>query len=311
MRTPIQRRRFLQAGLLTATATTLAPTVSPVAHAIEAFSRPGKPKLRLSLAAYSFRDELNAPKGAPAGTSPKMSLFQFLDFCAEHNCDGAELTSYYFQEPITDESLANVRRHAHVRGISVSGSAVGNNFTHPPGPNRDREIASVKKWIDRASILGAPHIRVFAGNAQKGQSRPEAVKYCVEALDECAEYAGRRGIFLGIENHGGIVNTPEQLLEVVRLSKSPWVGINLDTGNFHSQDPYADLAQCAPFAVNVQFKGEIRRQGAKASEPCDAAQVAKILRDANYQGWVALEYEMKESPWTGVPTQLAKLKAVL
>lgn len=311
MRTSIQRRRFLQAGLLTASASVLAPSLSPVVQAVEAFTRPGKPKLRLSLAAYSFRDDLKAPKGSPEGTQPKMTLVQFVDYCAENGCDGAELTSYYFPEPITDESLANVRRHAHVRGITVSGSAVGNNFTHPPGPDRDREITSVKKWIDRASILGAPHIRVFAGNAQKGQTRADAVKYCVEALDECAEYAGRHGIFLGIENHGGIVSTPQQLLEVVKLSKSPWVGINLDTGNFHTEDPYADLALCAPFAVNVQYKGEIRRQGAKTSEPCDPARVAKILRDANYQGWVALEYEMKESPWTGVPTQLAKLKAVL
>jgi hypothetical protein len=34
----------------------------------------------------------------------------------------------------------------------------------------------------------------------------------------------------------------------------------------------------------------------------------QILRDANYQGWVALEYESKPSPWTGVPPLLAQLR---
>lgn len=307
MSTAISRRRFFQASLTSMSVAAL----SPSARAIDAFVRAGAPRLRLSLAAYSFRDDLKAPKGSPEGTQPKMTMTQFVDYCADHGCEGAELTSYYFPEPITDESLSKVRRHAHLRGITVSGSAVGNNFTHPAGPERDREVTSVKKWIDRAAILGAPHIRVFAGGAQKGQTRAEAVKNCVEALDECADYAGQHGIFLGIENHGGIVATPDELLEVIHLSKSPWVGINLDSGNFHTEDPYADLAKCAPFAVNVQYKGEIRRKGATTNEASDPARVAKILRDANYQGWVALEYEMKESAWTGVPTQLAKLKAVL
>lgn len=273
--------------------------------------RTGGARLRLALAAYSFRDDFRVPKGAPAGATPKIDMFQFVDYCAEHGCDGAELTSYYFPDAVTPEYLARVRRHAHIRGVTVSGTAVGNTFTHPRGPERDKEIALVKQWVDHAAILGAPHIRVFAGNQQKGQTRAEAVANCVEALDECAEYAGKRGVFLGIENHGGIVSGPDQLLEVVRASKSPWVGINLDTGNFHTEDPYESLAQCAPYAVNVQYKGEIRRKGAAASEPSDPQRVVKILRDAHYQGWVALEYEMKESPWTGVPTQLSLLQAAL
>jgi len=34
----------------------------------------------------------------------------------------------------------------------------------------------------------------------------------------------------------------------------------------------------------------------------------KILRDANYQGYVALEYESKEDPWTAVPRLLKQMK---
>jgi hypothetical protein len=37
----------------------------------------------------------------------------------------------------------------------------------------------------------------------------------------------------------------------------------------------------------------------------------KILRDANYQGWVALEYEAKEDPWKAVPPLLAQLRELL
>jgi sugar phosphate isomerase/epimerase len=169
-------------------------------------------------------------------------------------------------------------------GVSVSGTSVGNTFTHPPGPARDKEIALVKRWVDRAAVLGTSHIRVFAGGAAKDQPRAEAVKNCIAALEDGAEYAGQQGVFLGIENHGGIVAEPTGLLEIIKAVKSPWVGVNLDTGNFHGADPYAELATCAPYAVNVQIKSEIRRAGAKENEAADLARVVKILRDANYQG---------------------------
>ena len=68
---------------------------------------------------------------------------------------------------------------------------------------RDAEIALTKQWIDRAAVLGTSHIRVFAGQT-KELARDEADKLVVSALEECSDYAGQRGIFLGIENHDAI-----------------------------------------------------------------------------------------------------------
>jgi sugar phosphate isomerase/epimerase len=93
--------------------------------------------------------------------------------------------------------------------------------------------------------------------------------------------------------------------------KSPWFGINLDTGNFQTDDPYADLAKCAPYAVNVQVKVEVKRRGQSKAEPSDYAKINRLLRDANYQGYVALEYEAKEDPFTAIPGALKSLKAAL
>ena len=297
---PFSRRRFLQLSGLTLLAGRAGFSIEPFPHA-------GPARLGLSLAAYSFRDFFkdNQGKMNAAGT---LDMFGFLDYCAELDCAGAELTSYYFPADVTDDYLRRVRRHAFLRGVSISGTSVGNTFTLPAGPERDKQVALVRQWVDRAAVLGTSHIRVFAGNPAKDQPRAEAVGNCIAALEECAEYAGRHGVFLGIENHGGIVAEPAGLLEIVRAVKSPWVGVNLDTGNFHGADPYADLAQCAPYAVNVQVKSEIRRAGAKENEPADLARVVKILRDANYQGWVALEYEAKEDAWKAVPPLLAQLR---
>ncbi len=296
---PLPRREFGRRLLL---GSALVGLGSPLA-AVEPFTRPGQPRLRLSLAAYSFRDD--GQKGKDAFLAG-MDMFKFIDFCAERGCDGAELTSYYFPHDVTDDYLAQVRRHAHLRGISVSGTAVGNDFGHPPGAERDRQIASVRGWIAKAAVLGAPHIRVFAGTAH-GRPLAEAKRDCIAALEECAEVAGRSGIFLGIENHGGIVAEAADLIDIVRAVKSPWVGINLDTGNFNTDDPYVDLARCAPWAVNVQFKGKLTRRGGKP-ETADFPRTFKILRDANYQGWVALEYELPEDPHVRVPELLKQMR---
>ncbi len=301
---PTSRRRFLLASTLLGAA--------PALRALEPFARQGPPRLHLSLAAYSFRDHFkDQPNGKPGSRSADhpMDLPGFIDFCAAHGCAGAELTAYYFPANVGPDFLLDLRRHAFLRGVGISGTAVGNTFTHPKGEKRDREIAQVKRWIENARILGAPHIRVFAGELA-GQPENVARRNCIEALEECAEAAARAGVFLGIENHGGIVAEADQLLSIIREVRSPWVGINLDSGNFHSEDPYADIARCAPYAVNVQIKVEIRRRNRQA-EASDVPRLARILREARYQGWVALEYEAAPDPFVAVPRHLRELEIAL
>jgi len=306
MNPTLPRRDFLKSATVSLAALGLA---SPLA-AVEPFKRRGTPRLQLSLAAYSFRQYFKDGSEAGASGDKRIDLIQFIDYCAEQGCAGTELTSYYFPKDLDEAYLLKLRRHAFLRGVAISGTAVGNTFTHPKGDKRDTELANVKKWVDRAAVLGAPHIRVFAGNLQKGSTAAEARALSIAALDECGDYAGRKGIFLGLENHGGIVADPKDLLEIVTAVKSPWVGINLDTGNFHTDDPYADLVSCAPYAVNVQVKSEIQKRGQK-KEPADLARLVKILRDANYQGFVALEYEAAEDAWTAVPPLLKQLRELM
>jgi sugar phosphate isomerase/epimerase len=267
----------------------------------------------LSVAAYSFRQyfkDTSHEREGETNAASRIDLFQFVDHCASWGVAGAELTSYYFPPNPDGDFLRKLRRHCFLRGVDISGTAVGNTFTLAPGPKRDEQIQSVKKWIDHAALLGAPHIRVFAGEAARGMPKEEAKRLCLAALEECADYAGQRGIFLGIENHGGIVAEADDLLEIVRAVKSPWVGLNLDSGNFHTADPYADFERCAPYAVNVQIKSEIQPRGQKAGE-ADLARFASLLRAAHYQGYVALEYESAADPWKAVPPLLERLKKIL
>jgi len=301
----ITRRSFLERTAAVALTTAGAAIALPRLAAVPPIKRAGKPQLRLSLAAYSFRDFFNHQEPAR-----RLALDQFIDFCADHGCVGTELTSYYFPKEFDHDYLIGLKRHAFLRGLTISGTAVGNNFARPDGPELDREIAHVKQWVDHAAVMGAPHIRVFAGDP-KGIDVPTAKRQCIHALEACAAYAGTKGVWLGLENHGGIVADVTALLEIVQAVQSPWVGVNLDSGNFYGPgDPYDDMARLAPYAVNVQVKVEVNRRG-QGKEATDLPRVMSILRQANYQGFVALEYEAAPDPWNAVPEWLRRMQAAM
>jgi sugar phosphate isomerase/epimerase len=297
----LTRRRFLQATASTAAGLTVAGT----AEAIEPIRRTGRAHLRLSLAAYSFRRYLNLRQQP----QPAMTLDNFIEFAAGQPLDAVELTQYYFPQT-TPQYLANLKGHCTRLGLDVSGTAVGNNFTTPDAGQLRTQIADVKRWIEHTSRLGGKTVRIFAGRVERGDTEERARARCVAAIQEACDHAAQFGIYLALENHGGLVETIEQTLTLVRAVRHDWFGVNFDTGNFHSADPYADLARLAPYAVTVQIKTEIQRAGRKKEE-ADLRRLTEILRAANYRGYVALEYEASEDPRTAVPRALTALQPLM
>lgn len=271
---------------------------APAVHATET-PRERFPRLKVSLAAYSFREALDLKK-------PSMTLLQFIDFAASNDIDAVELTGYYFAET-TPAYLAELKHRCTYNGLDVSGSAVGNDFCVVDAAKLKMEIAKVKEWIGHTSRLGGKTLRVFAGQVAKGDNEKAATARSVAALQDCCRHAADYGVFLALENHGGITSTPDQVIALYKAVEHRNFGVNLDSGNFRTADPYGDLAKIAPYAVNVQLKTEITPAG-KPTEEADLPRLVRILRDVKYRGYVALEYEAKEDPKTAVPQYLKTLK---
>ena len=293
------RRGFLKAAAGTVA---LAAAASP-ALAIPPLGRTRPSHLKLSLAAYSYRQLL-------AGKPPKMDLFDFVNLAADMGLDAVEPTSYYFPADAGPEYFHRLKQHAFVLGLDVSGTSVGNNFCVPEGPEREKQLKLVRTWVDNAAAMDAPVIRIFAGTVPKGESEAKAVARAVEGIKASLPYAAEKGVTLALENHGGITATPAQILALVRAVDAPNFGVNLDTGNFHGVDPYAELAELAPYAVNVQVKTEITRKG-KKQEDADLSRVVDILREAKYSGYVVLEYEAAADPLVAIPGHIKTLRKLI
>jgi len=297
------RRELLGAGMASAlgalagraSAAPVSPTSSVGSGAITS-------QLKLSCAAYSFRQYL--PSNGKPGT---MTLHDLLDLAAVWRLDALEPTSYYFSSEDTDY-LHSLKAKAFRLGLDISGTAIRNNFCLPPGDERDGEIAHVKKWIDHSVEFGAPCIRIFAGSKRRGVDDTQALAWMVACTKACCDYAGSRGVFLAIENHGYLTDTADDLLRIVEGVDHEWFGVNLDTGNFKS-DPYESMARVAPHSITVQVKAQVR--GAEGRQPADFGRIVGILRDVNYRGYMALEYEEDEDPMTAVPKYLENLRRAI
>jgi len=299
--TETTRRQFLRnAGLLGVGA---ALALRAPAWARPHLVRTAAPSLKLSCCAYSYRRFLQGPE-------KNMSVEDFVRVCADAGLDGVELTGYYFPEPVTAGYLHGLKRTCYLLGMDIVGTGHRNSFTVPPGEQRDKEIAWVKTWVDYAVILGAPFCRVFAGDVPPGASREQAIKWCAECLDEAGEYAGRRGVMLGVETHGGITDTAEHVTALMEAVTSDWVALNLDPANFHTPDPYADTAAVAKYACTVHLKTQVRPQGKPVAE-MDFGRIADILRGVNYRGYLSIEHEANEDPREAVPRYAKVIRAVL
>lgn len=296
----LTRRSFLAASAGAVAAGLAAPALG-----ITSFKRPNAPLLKLSLAAYSMKRYLAAKPGAKGA----MDMGDFIDYCAKLRLDGTELTSYWFPKTVTGEYLTGLKRRAHLAGLAISGGAIANKFTLPPGAALKAQHAHVRKWVDHYADLGAPVIRVFSGGPPKGTDEATALKHCITNLQTACQYAGKRGVILGIENHD-FSSDVDRMLKIIRGVDSPWFGVTFDSGNFHSADPYADLAKIAPYAVNAQIKVHMRPAG-KPAEEADFQRIITILREANYSGYITLEYEAKGDPYAQVPKYLDKLRAAI
>ena len=281
----MQRRQFLTRS----SALIGAAGLTGIAHAIDPIQRNGTAKFKYSLAAYSYRKLLQ-------GDPTELTLHDFIDDCAGFGLEGTELTSYYFPKEVTSEYLLGLKEHCFRLGLSISGTAVGNDFGYPVGDSkRQEQIDYVKTWIDHAAVMGAPVIRIFAGHIKKGQTPEASHKLMASAIEEWCDYAGQKGVGLALENHGGPTATAKGQLQFVHDVKSPWFAVNLDTGNFSSDDVYAELEEMAPYAMNVQVK-VVTRNAQRETTPTDFKRLGEILKGSNYRGFVVLEYEEAGDP---------------
>jgi len=242
-----------------------------------------KGRLRPGLVAYSYRYQLE---------SKKMTYEDVIRLAADLGFEGLDTTVYWFPDT-SHRYLANLRRTAYINGISLYSAAVRVHLCQPTAELRDAELATAKKWIDVAELLGSTHVRVFGGAIPNGATESQAIDWAVETLKRAADYSGEKGIIVGVEDDGGLTGTAEPTIEILRKTNSPWAGMNLDSGNF-PKNGYAQVEKCIPFAVSTHIKSTVKDADGR-KEAVNLDRLFGMFAKGGYRGFVSLEYEEKDA----------------
>jgi len=293
----MQRRQILKA----------LPALAAAAQASEVLAQTAaqpafKGRLRPGVVAMSFRPQLE---------SGKMTYEDAVRYIADLGLEGMDMTSYWVppllsfkpgipsqqisemvrQTPAapTSQWLASLRNTAYKNGVHVYSVGSPVKMAQATPELRQKEIAFAKKWIDIADHLGAGHVRVFGGGIAKGATEAQAVDWAVEVYKPALDYAGSKGILLGLEDDDELTRTSDQIFTILKRVDHPFARINLDCGNFR-KDGYKEVERCAPYAAATHIKSNMSTPEGKR-EPADWVKLFGILANGGYRGYVSIEME--------------------
>jgi L-ribulose-5-phosphate 3-epimerase len=228
---------------------------------------------------------------------------------------------------MSGESIAylnQLKRLAFRNGLDLIQLSIHQDFVSPDAQERRKHIDHTLHCIELAAQLGVPSIRLNSGRWKtipsfddlmkvKGDEPPlagytnqDALKWSTDSILECIPAAEKAGVILDLENNWGLTTKTESLMQIYRAVNSPWLGINLDVGNFPG-DPYPEIEKIAPFANIVHFKTYFGG-GVWYTLDLDYRRIANILRNANFTGYVSLEMEGNEPASTAVPKSLEVMR---
>lgn len=247
---------------------------------------------------------------------PKVPIEDVIRDAAKIGFDGVEV----LHRQMDNDSPAychKLKKMAFEEGLELVMLSIHQDFVTPDAAERKQMIDHTRHCMDMAVELGTACIRLNSGRWKtiksfddlmkvKGDEPPlpgykteDAFKWCIDSIQQCLEHAEKTGVMMALENHWGLTTNVDNLLEIVKRVNSPWLGINLDCGNFPGE-PYASFTKVAPHATIVQAK-TYHGGGVWYTLDIDYAKIAAILAKAGYKGYISLEMEGNEPAATAVP----------
>jgi len=238
----------------------------------------------------------------------RLTLAGFIAACGETlGVRAVELEDAHIGDP-TPARLAELRAAADRHRLEIVDIALMNNFGVADDGRREAETARTAEWMAVSRELRTRFLRTFAGWPEG--DRAARWPAMLASLRTVATAAERTSVQLVMENHnhGGFVQTADDVLAIFDAVPSRALALLLDTGNY--VDGLASIRRTARLARHVHAK--FRQVDADGRDRLvDHEAVVHELRRVGYQGCLSVEYEGEEAPETAVPRAVAHLRGLL
>ncbi len=254
------------------------------------------------------------------------TVLQCIELAAEIGFDGVEI----LHNQMDDESngaLQALKGRAHALGMTLMGFSTHQGFLYPEPERRRENVDRTVRQLQLANAMGIPTMRINTGRwgttrsfnqlmqdegvepVPEGLSEETGFGWVIDAIETILPRAEEYGVVMGLENHWGLGRTAAGVLRIVETIDSPWLQITLDTGNFF-EDRFEQLQTMAASRIPITLVQAKTYYGGGRwyTLDIDYGRIAAMLREAEYRGWISLEFEGREDASTGVPRSLALLR---
>ena len=214
------------------------------------------------------------------------------------------------------DALANtcVKTGTYVQHISNNAPSGLADYGSPEADERRKAgVAMAKRWLEGCAVLGVKSMRMNSPQALGPSIRPNAIprgpgdgyprnidlipllEAAIESHKEMADFGGRLGIRVTIENHWGLAADPMNIRTIIDEVNHPYCEASPDFGNWeHEYMLVHGLKALAPYAhTNVHAKYWDRW-----GDRNNVQRSVRIMLASGYRGTFALEYE--QGPHDGV-----------
>lgn len=237
--------------------------------------------------------------------SPNWTWDEILDGARRYGYAGIELRlcageiDLIKAEPFATGQYAALRAQMAAQGVSVA--CLGSSCRLHEAPEKPEQMAHARAYIELAAALGAPYVRVFPDRLPPDRPQEESFQLIAAGLDELAAYGASYGVSVLVETHGDLIAS-HLVTAVMSRVTHPCAGLLWDahhTWRFGGETPSYTWSQVAQWVRHLHLKDSRTtdsgyRYTLFGEGEYPAAELLGLL--AGYDGWIALEHELKWHP---------------
>ncbi len=245
---------------------------------------------------------------------PGWDFDKILEQAVLHHYQGIELRGILGQLDLTKINLftplniASTRRKTSDLGIQIVNLGSSANLHFIDIQKRQSNLDDAKKFIDLASQLNCPFVRVFPNDLPANQKDSDTLDAISSALQVLGDHANGSKVKVLLESHGKVIRA-QQLLQIMQQANHSRVGLVWDFFNMWSvtKEPIQDVYQLLhPYILHTHIKDAILTEKGEnytliGQGNAPVKQAVQLLQKGNYQGYYSFEWEKLWHPEIAEP----------
>jgi len=218
-------------------------------------------------------------------------LETLIENCGKAGIGGVELRvehAHKVSHTITDAQRKEVKAMFGSSGVELIGMGTNFEFHSADGDEVKRNIANAKDYIKLSHDVGGSGVKVKPNGLRKDVPKEKTLEQIGKALAELGDYAIGFGQQIRLEVHGGVTDLGD-VRTVMEVAKADNVRVcwNSNDKDLDGEGIEANFAKVKDYLGATLHMREVNDAEEKVKYPY--ATLAKLLVEADYDGWTCLE----------------------